>query len=298
MLGKLGELDIKLGRVPLIRYLFDTTQLPRNFVEREPGRTTELSNVEHEVLKHRNPTSVTPIIARVADGLFPRELTVAGSEIPDDVLTYDTQHITADELVHLENPTSIKWGRRSRARDHYWNVHIDGVSYNVGHRFSLSLLSYAETYLQVGDTVIIEPGLDADRAREMNHVSVGAQTKNSLGNEKWYADFPFPNHVRFPIFCRYLTGRFMRICYLFEENGEKLCHGQWFSHGSKTVLQQTAHPQSLFLMNLCDDIPLASILQKCNLRFLAANEQEPPLGMETVENDFFCRQVVSRTLFH
>ena len=80
--------------------------------------------------------------------------------------------------------------------------------------------------------------------------------------------------------------RFIKICYLFEKEGQQFFHGQWLAHGSKTLLQETAHPNGLFLMNSCDDVPLASIIQKCNLHWLAFNEMEPS---EDVLNKFYCR---------
>lgn len=82
--------------------------------------------------------------------------------------------------------------------------------------------------------------------------------------------------------------RFCRICYMYEEDGEKLFHGQWYTHGSKTLLQETAHPQSLFLMDACDtDIPLASIFQKCNLHELEPGEDEPTDERTDNENNFY-----------
>jgi len=83
--------------------------------------------------------------------------------------------------------------------------------------------------------------------------------------------------------------RFCKICYFFEQKGEKYFHGQWFVHGSKTLLQETAHPQSLFLTNACDNLPLASVFQKCNFRWLSLEEEEPPEDKHAMENDFYCR---------
>lgn len=41
-------------------------------------------------------------------------------------------------------------------------------------------------------------------------------------------------------------------------------HAQWFEHGSRTVLEEFAHPQELFLTNLCDDCHLSSVLEICS----------------------------------
>ena len=39
-------------------------------------------------------------------------------------------------------------------------------------------------------------------------------------------------------------------------------------------------------MDSCDDIPLASIFQKCNLRWLLPDDDEPP--EDDRENNFHC----------
>jgi DNA (cytosine-5)-methyltransferase 1 len=83
-----------------------------------------------------------------------------------------------------------------------------------------------------------------------------------------------------------LLFRFIKICYLFERKGQQFLHGQWLAHGAKTLLQEAAHSNGLFLLKSCDSIPLASIIQKCNLHWLAPDEKEPP---EDGFNRFFCR---------
>lgn len=75
---------------------------------------------------------------------------------------------------------------------------------------------------------------------------------------------------------------------MYEINSQKLFHGQWYQHGSKTLLQETANPQSLFLIDDCEpDIPLASIYQKCNLRELSVDEDEPADETSPHENNFY-----------
>lgn len=75
---------------------------------------------------------------------------------------------------------------------------------------------------------------------------------------------------------------------MYEKKNQKLFHGQWYTHGSKTLLQETAHPQSLFLIDDCESgLPLASIYQKCNLRELAIGDDEPVDESAANENNFF-----------
>lgn len=81
---------------------------------------------------------------------------------------------------------------------------------------------------------------------------------------------------------------------MYERHNEKLFHAQWYTHGSKTILQETAHPQSLFLLDSCEsDLPLASIFKRVNLRELSIGEDEPTDENIGTENDFFHGSVVS-----
>jgi DNA (cytosine-5)-methyltransferase 1 len=83
--------------------------------------------------------------------------------------------------------------------------------------------------------------------------------------------------------------RFARICYMFEEDNEKQFHAQWFMHSSKTILQETADPKELFLINECADVMLSEVLQKAQVRILGPEEDEPVDEKPDEENDFYCR---------
>lgn len=72
----------------------------------------------------------------------------------------------------------------------------------------------------------------------------------------------------------------------------KMFHGQWYSHGSKTILQETAHSKSLFLMNKCEDNPTASIFKKCNIRMMSPEDEEILDDHRPDANDFHCRYVL------
>ncbi len=61
---------------------------------------------------------------------------------------------------------------------------------------------------------------------------------------------------------------------MFERRGKKYFHGQWYQHGAYTILQESAHPQSLFLIEECEDQLLECIYQKCNLHTLRVTEDE------------------------
>lgn len=70
-------------------------------------------------------------------------------------------------------------------------------------------------------------------------------------------------------------------------------HGQWFTHGSKTILQETAHSKSLYLTNKCEDNPTASIFKKCNISIMGPGDEEKPDDGKPDSNDFHCAYVLS-----
>jgi DNA (cytosine-5)-methyltransferase 1 len=87
--------------------------------------------------------------------------------------------------------------------------------------------------------------------------------------------------------------RFCQIKYFFETRSskhsqppQKMFHGQWFLHGSKTALNQLAHPQALYPVNMCDDNHVNSIYSKCNFKFLQPEEEEPPEDSNPRANNF------------
>ncbi|KAI9459440.1 S-adenosyl-L-methionine-dependent methyltransferase [Lactarius psammicola] len=146
---------------------------------------------------------------------------------------------------------------------------VHGVSLSmkwVGVPSVYNAIRIGKTVYQPGDIVIVLPGEDPDKTRQRNAQAQSSQSPNPLA-EYW----------------------FIRICYLFERKGQQFLHGQWLAHGSKTLLQEAAHSNGLFLMNSCDNIPLASIIQKCNLHWLASDEKEPS---EDSFNRFFCSGLI------
>ncbi|KAG5733209.1 DNA (cytosine-5)-methyltransferase 1B, partial [Termitomyces sp. T112] len=124
--------------------------------------------------------------------------------------------------------------------------------------------------LKAGDDVMVVPGDDEDQKRALISETDASQSPNSYANHLW----------------------FCKICYFFEKNVNgkkvKMFHGQWFIHGSKTILQETAHSKSLFLLNTCEDNPAASIFKKCNITMMGAGDVEQPDDGQPHANDFHC----------
>lgn len=96
------------------------------------------------------------------------------------------------------------------------------------------------------------------------------------------------------VFTIYLTmfSRFCQIKYFFKTaKGKAEFHGQWYLHGSKTILNELSHPQSLYPIAMCEDLSLDSIYQKAHVSFLSQGELENSRTNGTVPtdiNDFHC----------
>ncbi|KAI0077119.1 S-adenosyl-L-methionine-dependent methyltransferase [Panus rudis PR-1116 ss-1] len=116
---------------------------------------------------------------------------------------------------------------------------------------------------ETGDAVVVEPGEDTNKIR--SQVANIFSSDNPLADNKWFA----------------------KICYFFEKKNQKYFHAQWFQQGTRTILQETAHPNSLFLLDECDDLLVDCIFQKCNLRELDVNEDEASYKPTGMHNDFF-----------
>lgn len=97
-----------------------------------------------------------------------------------------------------------------------------------------------------------------------------------------------------------LFQRFGEICYFYddEQMGPSF-HIRWFTHGSQTILRDTAHPLVLFPMQRsCDNLLLTSIYQKCHIQHLFAG-QEPPIpdGSSKIHNDFYLRSAIANASY-
>ena len=76
--------------------------------------------------------------------------------------------------------------------------------------------------------------------------------------------------------------RFAKIIYINQQLEE--LHVQWFEHSSKTILQELANPQELFLCHLCGDIKLRDI----NIAGKVIVHQTPRKSIALMPEEFFC----------
>ncbi|KAF9227783.1 S-adenosyl-L-methionine-dependent methyltransferase [Gyrodon lividus] len=268
LLATLDELredeQINIRRAPVMRTLFgqDTSYEFQEIRPRSKPKSgtrsrlqTRLSsgNVELQVLEHRNSTVVTTVVGRVAKLLFEQNIKVAGKLIAENIEMDEPESVQANHasIVHVANPVSVKWGKPAAHPGYYHSVLVDGVVYSVG------------------DTIMVEPGVDENKARAKSYGHEPSKSTNSLANSRW----------------------FCRIQYLFQDKkGNKKFHGQWLTHSSKSLLQELGHSQALYpMLTDCEDIDIDAISQKCNVRELDPDAPEPVEANVTEENDFFTR---------
>lgn len=145
-----------------------------------------------------------------------------------------------------------------------------------------TLLLLSCCFSQVGDVVVVKPGDDWNRGRQKNYHAGASQSLNALANQYWYDLQILVWTVSDSSY------RFIEISYFFQDSHEKMFHGRWLEHGSKTFLQEVAHSKALFLTNTCDDVALSSIFQKVKVWFHRSNQPEPEDDEDDKGHTFFC----------
>ncbi|KAF8965236.1 S-adenosyl-L-methionine-dependent methyltransferase [Flammula alnicola] len=250
---------IQISRVPLVReimgaahYEFDVdiSRLKSKLKKVPTSKPTKHSD-KGKKLPKENKTFLTPIVNRLAKNLFESSLEVAESMLHDG--DDDGEHARVRRHKgHHSDPQEISWGRKldDEDEDIYESAIVDGVTYSSG------------------DIVMVEP--EPDDAKSSKQNSTASQTVNKYGNRWW----------------------FCQIRYFYEESSRrgktKMFHGIWFSHGSKTILQETSHSKALYLLGTCDNNPITAIFKKCNFKILRPGEEEIVDDGSHDSNDFHC----------
>ncbi|KAJ6597262.1 S-adenosyl-L-methionine-dependent methyltransferase [Mycena vulgaris] len=225
--------------------------LIRSLVEQPLPVLPPFKQRSKRALNQDSETFLMPTIGRIVLKHLISPVSVVGAELDqvNDNLVTELEDIQE----HHEDPESMHWveGLDDHA-GYYSSVIMDGVTY------------------QVGDVVAVAPGTDGDWEREEHEKVAASHCVNAYANKVW----------------------FIRIIYFFDtkrRGGEKMFHGQWFLHGSRSVVQEYTHTQELLLLHECDDVAVATIYQKCPVRFLELGEGEEPDKLDPQVRDYFCR---------
>jgi DNA (cytosine-5)-methyltransferase 1 len=131
------QYNIRLDRVPLVRSIrgvdLDSYAEPSFSQPAVRKPTLKASDLERDVLRHKNQTVVTPRVGRIAQGLFELTLRVAGQSSADDNDGNDDDLVQAinQAKIHHQDPVSVQWVEPADSAGHYNSVVMDEVVYSV-----------------------------------------------------------------------------------------------------------------------------------------------------------------------
>ncbi|KAG7452102.1 S-adenosyl-L-methionine-dependent methyltransferase [Guyanagaster necrorhizus] len=222
----------------------------RHRLDHRPPEIPERAGLDLDtiVLKPENqtPTHVTGAIANLAKGLFSEELHVCKAPPPPV-----DEEKKLQEQQENRNYLEVLIGRANR--------HHKKTDWRRDQRLSsssryLKSVSIDGVTICIDDDIVVLP----DENRECFPETIEAvKFGNGIAHYFWFA----------------------RV--LFIDFESEMAHVLWYDHGSNTVLEELAHPQELFILDLCTSIPLLSI---CGTVKVHRWPKEPvPLS------DFYCR---------
>ncbi|KAJ7116840.1 S-adenosyl-L-methionine-dependent methyltransferase [Mycena crocata] len=234
--------DAHLKRSPLIQKLMaEQGNGPRRGTPRrvhQPPRAAGfLGSADLALLKaeNQNPTTVTPLIAQLAEGFFEETLSVIGAR-PVQPNKADVEKHKANALRSLKscvararfqqiNPANISFGGERWKYGHVKEATINGDVYEAGNFVCIPKGEYR--------------GVQAPPMVQISDVPDDAL----LADYFWFA----------------------RILYFHADNMK--VHVQWLAHGSQIALNEMAHPLELFLTLTCDDIHIRTISGKVEVEY-------------------------------
>ncbi|KAI0747841.1 S-adenosyl-L-methionine-dependent methyltransferase [Daedaleopsis nitida] len=182
---------------------------------------TRIGDLDLTVLRPENqkPTHVTPLIDRLAWGLFHERLQVVGP--PTKRFTnHELKQQRRDLLTRcLGDRPRISFPGNRRLRDQYWTaVSIDGEMY------------------EIGDCVFVRAGQWKGRAAKEIPSDLTEVPEDAISADYFW---------------------FAKIIHINQEL--KQLHVQWYQHSSQSFLGWISDPRELFLCPLCGDINLRDV---------------------------------------
>ncbi|KAJ3787693.1 S-adenosyl-L-methionine-dependent methyltransferase [Lentinula aff. detonsa] len=269
-----------IQRVPAIKFYFSlgvqsgTAVVPRRRLTAK-GPNERKVNIDLAVLKpeYQTPTTVTPLVASIAQRYFRENLRVIGRRPHKDPEKKREQR-NARELAHQElsrlikhcyNRTKCKWDYERvdqiRRDSRYLKaITIDGVRY------------------EIGDTLITPIGNDptnhkpnARNKDEDEKFSLPLPTEQISVNQSFEDFFWFARIINIDIDLRAV-------------------HVQWFSHGNTTAMGELSHPQELFLEALCGPVAFESVVAKMKVHYFQADTKGRLSDIKDIPyGEYFCK---------
>ncbi|KAH9486450.1 DNA (cytosine-5)-methyltransferase 1 [Psilocybe cubensis] len=249
----------KIMAVPFVKTILqrapqsiEPQRIPRNtrpLVRKQPKNL--IGNPDISVLKseNQNTTCVTPRIAKLAKGLFREEMMVLGPPPPP---------VNKAEVEALKNKAAHNLRQlisRAKAGNKKITYRKDD-RIKVGGDYYSSITIEGVEY-KMGDVVLFPIKLAGDEVRLK---AVQPDKSSRVDHFFWFA----------------------KIIYIMAESHQ--VHVQWFNHGSQTILNELAHPQELFLSDLCGHDTVNHIVAKVTVHYLP-NEVDPKVKA----GEYFCK---------
>ncbi|KAJ4485596.1 S-adenosyl-L-methionine-dependent methyltransferase [Lentinula aciculospora] len=271
-----------LQQIPAIKFYLSSNPSVRSFGTLEPeasrkrlttkGPRERKVNIDLAVLKPENqtPTTVTPLIASLAQQYFRENLRVVGARPPKNSQKKHEQKIVHERvyqdllrlLKHCYNRGTCQWDYEKPDQVRHGSkylkaITIDGVRY------------------EVGDIIIMPIGEDPANPQSTRQ-GKDKESSLSLPSEqipmnKSYEDF-------------FWFARIINIDLDLE-----VVHVQWYNHGNVTAMGELAHPQELFLHVLCGPVSFKSIVAKMKVHFLQAINGRFPATEDIPYGEYFCK---------
>ncbi|KAI0043541.1 hypothetical protein FA95DRAFT_1575056 [Auriscalpium vulgare] len=186
------------------------------------------------IIVMQNPTHVTPLIEKLARGLFRERLVVVGDRPARPDKAFEARRKSADAALLLDCILAAN-ADNSRRRIAYPDVP------KRERKWATQVLLDDEPY-SIGDVIIVMRGPDDnrphDKVPEIPTCKEALKPNDTLANYFW----------------------FVKIISIKREHSE--FHIQWFEHSSRTFLEDMGNPRELFLTLLCDDLAFNVVVGK------------------------------------
>ncbi|KAJ3830251.1 S-adenosyl-L-methionine-dependent methyltransferase [Lentinula raphanica] len=229
-------------------------------------------NIDLAVLQPQNqtPTTVTPLVASLAQRYFRENLRVtAARPRRDPDKERKRQEVRAEVfkdlqrlIKHCFHRAKCRWDydkadRIGHGSRYLKAVTVDGVRYEIG-----------DTVMtRIGD----ELGIQKPGARNKDEKSLPSPTEVVPGDKSFEDYFWFARIINIDI-------------------DLQVAHVQWFEHGKATAMGELAHPQELFIQVACDPIALKLIIAKAKVHYLQADNKGRFPDTENIPyGEYFCK---------
>ncbi|TFK68239.1 S-adenosyl-L-methionine-dependent methyltransferase [Pluteus cervinus] len=238
----------------IIRYIFEglpqRPQTPKLRTQhRRPPPRNVTRNLDDWVLKpeNQNPTCVTPLIALLAQGFVQEQLQVIGPR-PPPVLRR-TEEAQLDVAYHQ----LCGYVEQANKPDKYVNYRRED-RLRAGSSYVKSIEVDGVQYF-VGDYIIVRRGPVGKGPPPVFPETVEEVPKSgTVADLFWFA----------------------RIIWINYE--DETTHVQWLEHGTTIMFEELAHPQELFLDELCETFSLKLIVAKVTVHCKPQDHSKIPMG--------------------